>query len=126
MWKVYFQEKIPFLWNDALEFPAWLLPLFYCWKSAPFVFGLGAAGFVAAAVYSRHSGDVYYNALILKMGFWFISLVWVPLKDAAKVEFRNLAAVREKADGLAEVRKNRKILNSIADGYGDEVYGKAR
>ncbi|OIQ53426.1 hypothetical protein [Neomoorella thermoacetica] len=72
MWKVYFQEKLPFLWYDALEFPAWLLPLFYCWKAAPFVFGLGVVGFIAAATYSWYSGDVYYNVLILKMGFWFI------------------------------------------------------
>lgn len=72
MWKVYFQEKLPFLWYDVLEFPAWLLPLFYCWKSAPFVFGLGVVGFIAAAIYSWYSGDVYYNVLILKMGFWFI------------------------------------------------------
>ncbi|OIQ53427.1 hypothetical protein [Neomoorella thermoacetica] len=54
------------------------------------------------------------------------SLVWVPLKDATKIEFRNLLAVREKANEWIEIEKNRKILNGIADGYGDEVYGKAR
>ncbi|WP_170246174.1 hypothetical protein, partial [Neomoorella thermoacetica] len=54
------------------------------------------------------------------------SLVWVPLKDAAKIEFRDLMAVREKENERIEIEKNRKILNSIADGYGDEVYGKAR
>lgn len=44
-------------------------------------------------------------------------MTWVSLKEAKKVEFTNLIV---ETDDWKEIERNRRILNEIADGLGDE------
>ncbi|HHW44116.1 hypothetical protein GFC01_10825 [Desulfofundulus thermobenzoicus] len=58
-------------------------------------------------------------------------LEWVALDEAVSIKFLNLALMdaegksAEQAERcLEDIRKSRQILNGLAPGYGDEVYGK--
>jgi len=46
-------------------------------------------------------------------------LIWVPLREIHLIRFENLVVTSE---SQREKEKNRRILNRIADGLGDEVY----
>lgn len=49
------------------------------------------------------------------------SLIWVPLREIHLIGFENLGMTIE---GQREKERNRRILNRIADGLGDEMYAK--
>jgi hypothetical protein len=49
------------------------------------------------------------------------SLIWVPMREIQLIGFENLVFTVE---SQREKEKNRRILNRIADGLGDEVYRK--
>lgn len=47
-------------------------------------------------------------------------LIWVSLNETKKVEFENLVVETE---DWKEIERSRRILNGVADGLGDEIYG---
>lgn len=52
--------------------------------------------------------------------------IWVPLNDIAKIEFLNSQSVINETEKEEKVFAYRKVLNWMAKGYGDEIYGKKK
>lgn len=50
--------------------------------------------------------------------------IWVPLNDDVKIEFVNSPSVIDVIENEQKVFAYRRVLNWMAEGYGDEIYGK--
>ncbi|SHF17382.1 hypothetical protein SAMN02745133_02004, partial [Desulforamulus putei DSM 12395] len=50
--------------------------------------------------------------------------IWVPLNDIVKIEFLNSQSVINETEKEQKAFAYRKVLNWMAKGYGDEIYGK--